>query len=241
MTTMRPHVANAGPESPVLKMKNPPLRRRCVLLCVSLAGLCSLIPFSGFILVASPLTMKPDFLLIADLSCGPCFRQAVTEWNDREIEGILLPAAEKKRLELMRAIPQRHELGRQKLLTDGVPPHAVSLTNGICRNDWDTARSIEVWLEQHPDKQVRLLCDRFSSRRWSFILDRCLTKSNRSRLSVNGVADPRFDESNWWRKRMGLKSYFHNLLRLGYAHIHGEDQLPLIDWDPEKYESIIVK
>jgi hypothetical protein len=49
------------------------------------------------------------------------------------------------------------------------------------------------------------------------------------------VADPEFDEDNWWQNKAGLKSYWQAALRLGFTWTHGRpEHYP--EWDADAYE-----
>ena len=122
-------------------------------------------------------------------------------------------------------------------IREGIAADAIEIVEGACRNEWDVVRSLEVWLNVHPDQRVRLLCDSFSSRRWRLIVERTLAAPNLVRVDVEGIVDPRFDEANWWKSRTGLKEFLYNVFRQEYLRWHGEDRLPVIDWSADKYET----
>jgi len=194
-------------------------------------------PLSAMIVVVQSKPCNAEFVCIADVDCGQCYRVAAERSKQHAIQGILLCTNESQRIVLMGAIPAFEELGRQKLVNDGVASTAIEILPGECRNDWDQGRRINRWLEENPNKRVCLLCDLFASRRWSLILDHTLTATTRPRVTIEGVTDPRYNETTWWRRRMGIKSYFNSIVQLVYARCHGEDVIPVVDWSPEKYES----
>ncbi len=193
--------------------------------------------YSAQILMVKPSHSAADAVFVVDFESGQCYRAAVDSVRSGAIDTVLLCAETPRRLVSIGAIPSIEELGRQKLLNDGIAPDAIQLIQGVSRTDWETARLLDVWLNEHPAKQLRVLCDSFSGRRWSWICDRTLAKPNRSRVEIEGITDPRFDETNWWRRRLGVKVYFCSLFRLAYARWHGEDVVPDVDWSADKYES----
>ncbi|MEX0712258.1 MAG: hypothetical protein WD278_07905 [Pirellulales bacterium] len=56
------------------------------------------------------------------------------------------------------------------------------------------------------------------------------------RVVVRGLADRRYDETNWWKSRTGFKSLFNSTLNLIYARWIGEDQPPPVPWNPDEFE-----
>lgn len=229
-------------------MTDPPARlqarrriRFIIAFVVFAVILFALLRFSGSILVSESRVNHADFAIIADWSCDRCLSLVSDRIKSKALEGVLLFSSERQRLVLLGVIPPGEELCRERLIRDGVLPDAIHFVDGKSRSDWQAARLIGAWLDEHSGKRINVLCERFSSHRWSLIFDRTITPSNRSRLAIEAVADPRFDETNWWRSRSGIKSYFHNVFRVGYARLHGEDSVPAADWSPEKYESSLLK
>jgi hypothetical protein len=203
--------------------------------------LSTLLRCSGSVLVSESRVKQADFAIIADWSCDRCLSLVSGRIKSKALQGVLLFSPERQRLVLLGVIPPGEELCRERLIRDGVSPDAIHFVDGKSRSDWQAARLIGEWLDEHSGKRINVLCERFSSHRWSFIFDRTIAPSNRSRLAIEAVADPRFDETNWWRSRSGIKSYFHNIFRIGYARLHGEDSVLPTDWSPEKYESSLLK
>ena len=192
--------------------------------------------FSAAILIAPTPNLDANVLMLGSPRCGQCYPVVISRLKTGKVHRILFPAEERKRLEQIGVVPPIEELGKQKLLREGIAADAIDIIEGACQSEWDVVRSLDVWLNAHPDQRVRLLCDSFSSRRWRLIVERSLAAPNLARVEVEGIVDPRFNESNWWKSRTGLKGFLYNVFRQEYVRWHGEDRLPVIDWSADKYE-----
>lgn len=238
-------VSKVVPESAATEPSAPRRTfRRRLLLAISLmvAGVLFVIsPFSAKLLQVAHQDSAFDFVMIGDLHCGQCYREAANLSKSAAAEGILLYAEPAKRLELLGAILPIDELGRRKLIADGVDERAIQVIDGTAQSDWQAGRLLDDWLRTHPDKRVIVLTNAFGSGRWSIILDRTVASSLRPRVFVEAVQDPRYNSTNWWSSRTGLKTFFNGLFRLAYATCAGEDQTVPIDWSAEKYESAALK
>ena len=241
MALVRPTPMSDPAAVPLAQKRTRRRLRLFIVFMASAAIVFLLIRFSGSLLVSESDIHHADFAILADSWSDRCLSSASERMKSGSVKGILLFSRERQRLELLGVISPGEELCRNKLIEQQVALEAIQSINGSSRSDWQTARLIDTWLDKHPGKRVIVLCERFSSRRWSYIFDRTIDGSNRSRLTTAGIADHRFDETNWWRSRSGIKSYFHNVFRVGYAWLHGEDSLPPIDWSPDKYESSLLK
>jgi hypothetical protein len=72
-----------------------------------------------------------------------------------------------------------------------------------------------------------------------FLLDSVLEPEDARRIHVVAMPDHRFDESNWWKSRLGFKDFFGSFAILAYAWCHGEDSLQPPSWDPDQYEATL--
>jgi|GEM_PF-2827153 len=211
------------------------------LVLILLVVLFGISPYSALILVVKPVSSRSDAVFVSNPDCGQCYRTVVDRWKSHETNRVLLWMDEHRRLVLLGAVVPIEERARQKLERDGVAPDAIKLLPGESRCEWDTARILVAWLKENRDKRVRVFCNLLDSRRWTMIFDRVVDDSSRSRVTVEGVTDPRYDETNWWRDRTGIKTYFFSLFRLSYAYWRGEDQMPDVDWSPDAFESTVLE
>ena len=239
------HANSAGTGVQVLpqtsvRLKSSRFRRFALILSTSVS-LIAAVRYSAIILVADFPSNVTDAVIVGDWSCGQCYPVVCNKIKTGNARTVLLVTRERQRVVVLGAVLPSEELCRRKLVRDGVDDDVIRLLDGTSESDFDTGRLIDGWLVAHPDKRVNLLCDRFSSRTWSHILDRTISPSQRILVSVEGVADPRYNELNWWRSRVGLKSFFGNLFHQGYARLHGEDRHQSVDWSPDAYEMAVLK
>ncbi|HUG71066.1 MAG TPA: hypothetical protein VMM76_25175 [Pirellulaceae bacterium] len=135
------------------------------------------------------------------------------------------------------ALPPGHEIDQQHLVTRNVHQDQIELLAGPVTNHWDRAVRLTGWLDQHADGSILLLCDRFESRRVRSILDQVLPESKSERVRIVGLADRRFDETNWWQSRTGVKSFVDAMLALLHSYAVGlPPPVKSNSWDPVEYE-----
>jgi hypothetical protein len=129
------------------------------------------------------------------------------------------------RYEALGVIPVRTEIDRRALEARGVPAPAIHVLSEQTHDDWDGARVLNGWLRDHPGAHVAVLCDRFGSRRQRIILDRVLVP-DAARAHVVALPDRRYDETNWWRSKDGLASWWEGFVGLSYVSLAGEGEKP---------------
>jgi hypothetical protein len=148
---------------------------------------------------------------------------------------ILLIERAPNRLQVLGVVPSWAEGRRHILLARGVPAEAVEVLPGATESDWDQARVLRGWLEEHPGAHVAVFGDRFHSRRQRIVLDRVLGPEA-GRAHVVAVSDGRYDEMNWWQVKAGLVGWWEGITSLGYVCLAGEGDGPAPPWDPDLYE-----
>jgi hypothetical protein len=102
---------------------------------------------------------------------------------------------------------------------------------------WEESDRLKEWLTAHPDATAIWLTGRFRSRETRHVLDQVLSPTTSHRVSVEGLADRRYDETNWWRSRSGWKDLFHAYLGLGYVTLVGRSSYGQDEWNPDVYEA----
>jgi hypothetical protein len=201
-----------------------PIRKWRILLLVMFCAVAFLRPLlrgAAEILVTDRAATSETAVVI--LGGDRCFPIAAERLTHNEVSKVLLFEAKLGRLESLGVIPSREAIARRELVRAGVSDNRVFLVSGYLKSNWHGARLIGTWLRQHPNEHVSLLCDRFESRREAFILDCELEPSLRGRVSVAGLRDRRYDESNWWRSTPGIKAFFGAALHLASARLCGEE------------------
>jgi len=110
----------------------------------------------------------------------------------------------------------------KELETRGIPEPFQETILCHDRRAWTFARVLAKWLMEHPGDRLTLVCKRFESRRARFILNRVLALEDRDRVQVCALADPVFDEGNWWKRKEGQLDVFANYLALLYSYVNGD-------------------
>jgi hypothetical protein len=124
---------------------------------------------------------------------------------------------------------------RYILIKESVPENAIAELPGQPENAYELGDAIAAWLRQHPDKHLLVCCPRFTSRRMYTIL-RSVLGEEMQRVHLRAVANPDYDETNWWQSKAGLKEYWQAAARLGFIWTHGRPERSRPDWDPDAYE-----
>ena len=117
----------------------------------------------------------------------------------------------------------------------GVADSAIRTLDGTASDIWCAARVLGQWLQDHPDAQVEFYEDRFQSRNLSCAAGQVLESSIANRVFYHALPDPRYDETNWWRSRDGVKAFMFAHLSLIYTGFHGEPEEFNPSWNPDDY------
>jgi hypothetical protein len=166
----------------------------------------------------------------------PCYLEVARYYRDGLAEHVLLIGTRSGRLERLGVQVRIEFRARAALIRLGVPETAVTMVAAEAGTDWDLARSLSAWLEQHGDIQLIAVCERLEARRNRAILDRVLSAEAARRVHVRSIAGGEINEGNWWRSRAGVIDLFNAYAGLTHVWLHGEngDNLPL--WNPDDYE-----
>ena len=207
----------------------------------------------GAVLVSAhrPLLTSVGRLLIVDQPRGPCAAvliisgdgryDAAAEVYRRTGSPMLLLKSPTTRLVQYGILPPGHELARHELRERGVPDDAIVVLPEVAREEWKPYQSLDGWMTKQPEAHVLVLADRYGSRNLRYVLDRTLG-SQASRVSIRALADRRYDETNWWQSRKGIKSTCTAYLALLYAWINGPPTTFYEDtWDPDHYEKQLLE
>ena len=130
---------------------------------------------------------------------------------------------------------------QEQLQRRGVPAAAIELRGAKLDESWAPIVELNRWLDEHPSAVVIVLCDRFRSGRLRFQLDNVLSPDDSLRVSVRPLPDRRYNESNWWRSRRGVKEFLYASLDYATTRYYGREgaaaELP--EWDPDEYERLL--
>jgi hypothetical protein len=155
-----------------------------------------------------------------------------------KIEHVLMFEGQRKRLVEYGILPPRHEIARRQLEQAGIPADAISLVEGETQSIWQVAKRLDSWLRTHKTVRVTVFSERFSSGDVRQVLDTTLSAESAARVRVRALPDRRYDETNWWRTRRGIKSFGNASMVHVYRWINGRPKFPFKDtWDPDEYQA----
>jgi hypothetical protein len=154
---------------------------------------------------------------------------------------VLIQAGPPDRLAFLGILPTWTELCRREFGKRGVREEQLVVQAIKPQRSWDAVRALDGWLAEHPDARLIVLADRFRSGELAYVYRQILSDEHQGRLTVLALPDRRYDESNWWRSRTGIKAFFGTLLARGYMRVGGEESGPPYDPDPDAYERRVLK
>ena len=128
---------------------------------------------------------------------------------------------------------------RRELAVRGVPASSVTVIPDQAGTDWDRARCLRDWLEQHPAARIAVLCNRFGGRKLRYILDTILGAEAAGRVRLLGLPERSYDEHDWWQHRQAIVDVFDSYLNLTFTRLSGEDHEKWREWDPKEYEKTL--
>jgi hypothetical protein len=187
--------------------------------------------------IADDRPQAADHLLVVDGE--RCFDRAAELYHGQVAFHLHMIARPAKRLEQLGVVPSWENQCFEQLTRRGVPRRAISAIPGTAdeNNPWQAARCLRVWMEDHPGTRILLLCDRFEGGGLRFVISLVLEARELERVVFRGLPDERYDETNWWRSRMGWRAMASAVFDLTYFRLHGEDaERPYLSFDPDAYE-----
>ena len=134
-------------------------------------------------------------------------------------------------------LPSAVVMDRQALAERGVPSSAVERIGEPAENGWQAMRRLGRWLADRPDARAAVLCDRFASRHQRTVVDAVLPPDAARRVKIWPLARHDYDETNWWRGRIGARQFVYAWLHLAYQRLCGEPPPRPCTWDPDRYEA----
>ncbi len=149
---------------------------------------------------------------------------------------VLLIQVPPTRLERMGIMPDPITVARRELTNGGVPESAVEVLATDKPGDWNRARRLRDWLNEHPDARVCVLCDRFNSRRTRYVFDHELGALS-ARVHWRPLTDRRYDERNWYQSKLGAVAFFDSYLSLAHVWVYGDAVGDREEWDPDQYQN----
>jgi hypothetical protein len=140
------------------------------------------------------------------------------------------------RLNEIHAIPSFEALVEKMIRSQGRTEKSISMAHSDGIDDWARARAIGTWLADHPNATLLVLCDRFRSAHFRRAIDLGLGATAAARVGVRGLPDERFDETNWWQTRVGIKAFGFAGLRRIHGWLAGGDHVSPLAAGADAYE-----
>lgn len=134
------------------------------------------------------------------------------------------------------ALPAGTDLRIAELMKRGVAREEIIVVDVEGDAHWDWARKIGDLLKATSDANLLLLCDQFASRQQRAIIDRVATPSVAHRIKIVPLPDRRYDQSNWWTCRLGVRRVGAGYLSLAYMYLTGEPPPRHPYRSPDEYE-----
>lgn len=191
---------------------------------------------ASFLIVNQP--TEGNTLLIFD-ERGTLYDEAGRLYRSGGVFRVLFYQLQPRRSEQVGAVLPGNITSRRELAQRGVPEKNMSVLAAQGRRTWDKAAALADWLREHPQEKLVLLCDRFESRGIRNVLDRSLAGPDADRVHLQAAADPRYDETNWWRRKEGTIDLFNGYIRLGYVWVNGDGGEVRPDLAPDDYEKLV--
>ena len=166
-----------------------------------------------------------------------CCDVAVELCRRRPSCGVLLVESRRGRLVEMGILPSFETFSRRELKARGLPPKVVSVIHSDGCDDWATARALRAWLADRPNASLVLLCGSFRSAHLRYVLDAVLDPSQAARVRIRALPDRRYDETNWWTSRDGIKAFGFAWLRQLHGWCAGGDHPPPPSCSVDDYEN----
>jgi len=168
-----------------------------------------------------------------------CYDRAARQYREDGSCHLLMIGARANRLVEVGVVPDFESITRIELKKRGVPDGAMTAVGRTFETAWEEAHALAAWLDEHPSAEVLLLCSCFRSRRSRLILDTVLSPHDAARVRILALRDRRYDETNWWKSRLGMKNLFSAYVCLIFAWCQGEDVPDRPDWNPDGYERMV--
>lgn len=149
---------------------------------------------------------------------------------------ILIVQTQTNRLMDLGILPPADEVALKELQSRGVPRDRIKVIAGKASNDWEIVRQLISHLETEKAAESLILCDRFSSRRLRRIIKGVTVREQAKRISLTPLRDRRYDETNWWKSRTGVKQFCTHLGTNLLLTIVGECHCQNSSWDPDEFE-----
>jgi uncharacterized SAM-binding protein YcdF (DUF218 family) len=193
-----------------------------------------LLQWVGSQLIVDSAPGRPDAVL---LTAGDhIYGVAAGYGHENPDVAFLKPEFTKTRLEEMGLWPDRISLFHSELMRRGIPDDRRVVLRGPARNEWEATELLNQWLSGHADQHVAILADEFQTRRIKLVVDSVL-KSRAVQVGIRPLPDRRYEATNWWKSRAGIRTVVLSAISLSMAAFHQSGSAPPDEWNPDEYEN----
>ncbi|MEX1027729.1 MAG: hypothetical protein WD049_06950 [Candidatus Paceibacterota bacterium] len=159
------------------------------------------------------------------------------QYAARNVRKVLQFRSSPKRLYEFGVLPYPHEQARAELIECGVDAEDIVFIDETARNSWERADQLERWMAERPDATVAVVADRLGSGAVDEVFRQAMSPEVYERISIHSLRDRRYDESDWWKSRRGMKSFYGAAVSWLTVRLGGRPEYQYEDdWDPEEYE-----
>jgi hypothetical protein len=186
-----------------------------------------------FLVVDEPCTPAQALLMVG----GDSRFDAAANLHADGAKTILLVHQRPGRLERMGIVQSAEQSTRRELLARGIPEDDLLFLSDEPVENERVGKLLCDWLRQQPHRQVNVLCDRFSTRKWRLLLRRSADLDLVSRIHLVALPHRGFNEANWWHSKPGARAILNGYLRLGFTYWHDGPQAEGKECTPADFES----
>jgi hypothetical protein len=139
------------------------------------------------------------------------------------------------RLVRLHILPSSVDLAFEQLRNRGIGADRITVLP-VADDDDRPLRTLESWLQNHPRVRLIVLSNAFSSRELRWRLDRRLPAEMSRRLFVRALDSQSFNQSEWWRSKLGVSSFVRCWLGLVLPLLQPDSQLKWHECNPEQFQ-----
>ena len=181
-----------------------------------------------------------QYLCLLDKGDGPdgdrCYDAVARRYRQNPSCRILLVEPRILRLVEVGVLPSFDALSRRELGKRGLPLGIISLLPSDGGDYWAAARTLRAWLADRPNATVLVFCGRFSSAHLRSLLNLALGSAQAARVRLQALPSRRYDETDWWTSRSGIKGFGIEVLRQLCGWCAGGDHPPWHPCSADDYE-----
>ncbi len=141
-----------------------------------------------------------------------CYDVAASLFRKNPSAQVLIVVHPPNRIVEAGALASFETISRRELGVRGVPGDSILILRSRWIDDWAAAEALAGRLRERPESSVLLLCAEFHSARVRAVLNDVLDPAAAKRVRVMPLPDRRFDQTNWWKSRRGVRALGMNWL-----------------------------